>query len=293
MNLEPFVYTAQLRSFTQAARQLGVSVAAVSKAVARMEDDLGVRLLVRTSRSVSLTPEGEVWLASCEAALSALQRGHDRLQAAMDHVRGPVRVTTSPVLGGVMARVLGSLAATHPDLELSCELTDATASLAADEADIAVRLGKLTDSDLLARRVTELQWVTVASPAYLADAPPLTHPDQLGGHRCVRFLGPRGRLAPWRFAGLQVEVPRGLALGSGNAVVQAALAGVGVTQAFRFMTREAEARGRLVRVLEAWDAPGPAVNVLRRPGDDVLRVRVVADHLAEQLGALARPAAAP
>lgn len=286
MNLEPFVYTAQLQSFTAAARHLGVSVAAVSKAVARLEADLGVQLLVRTSRSVSLTPEGQVWLAHCETALDALAAGRDRLHEARHHVGGRVRVTSSPVLGDVLAKALGALVGAHPHLQLDVRLTDVTESLAADEADVAVRLGSLPDSGLLARRAATLSWCIVASPAYLAEAPPLTDPDELRGHTCLHFLAPDGRTVGWTFAGRAVEVPRSLALGSGTALYAAALAGVGVAQVFRFMARSAIAEGRLVPVLEPWAAPGPPVYVVRRPGDDVPRVRVVTDHLYRELARL-------
>ncbi|MCB9679350.1 MAG: LysR family transcriptional regulator [Alphaproteobacteria bacterium] len=280
LNVEPFVHTAELASFSAAARRLGVSPAAISKAVARLEEELGVQLLERTSRRVGLTAEGEVWLEHCRVALDALQAGRDRIQASSGAVRGEVRITASPVLGMRVGAALGRLLDRHPELDVTCTFTDDYLSLAADEADLAVRMGSLDDSALVARRLATCRWVTVAAPAYLARAPELKRPADLVAHRCLKFLGPHGRVTEWDLDG--VAVPTSLRIGDGNALVQAAVAGVGVIRVFDFVADEAVREGRLVPVLERWEGEGPAIHLVCRAGrQDVPRLRVVIDHLVE------------
>ncbi|MCB9672579.1 MAG: LysR family transcriptional regulator [Alphaproteobacteria bacterium] len=293
MNVEPFVRVAELGGFTAAARRLGVTPAAVSKAVARLEEQLGVRLLERTSRSVTLTPEGEVWLEHARRALDTLQAGRQRLAETGAMPRGEVRVTASPVLGGVLGVALSGLVERYPDLQLSVLFSDRLESLAAADIDIAVRLGSPADSALIGTRVGATRRVTVATPGYLAAAPPLDSPADLGRHRAVRFLGPDGRVVSWSFASGADVAPANLALADGNAVVAATLAGVGVCQAIGFMVREHVASGRLTRVLADEETDGPPVYVLRRSSArGIPRVAVVVDRLLEELPRLLHPGAA-
>lgn len=279
MHLEPFVWTARLQSFTAAARRLGVTPTAVSKAVARLEDELGVRLLNRTSRQVALTAEGAIWLEHAERALDALQTGRARL-AAGSEPHGPVRLTTSPVLGPLLVGRLGRLLDRHPGLQLSLTLTDSVESLASGAHDVALRVGALEDSSLLARHVFAARWTLVASPAYLARMGRPTDPEALLGHRCLKYLGPDGRATTWPF---DVPIPTALEIGDGNTLIQAARDGLGIAMVFeRTVTRDLAA-GELVRVLEV-EAQGPPVHLLCRHADRKLpRVRAVFDHLANVL----------
>ncbi|MEZ4316452.1 MAG: LysR substrate-binding domain-containing protein [Myxococcota bacterium] len=288
MNVEPFVLTAELRSFSAAARRLGVSPAAVSKAVARLEDELGVQLLERTSRRVGLTAEGEVWLEHARTALDALAAGRDRIQSVSRAARGEVRLTAPPVLASLVGAALGRLLDRHPDLELSCAFTDGYLSLAGDETDLALRVGALADSALVARKVRTCRLVTVAAPAYLARAPELRRPQDLAAHRCLKFLGPEGRITEWTLC--DPPPPTSVRIGDGNALIEAAIAGVGVVRVFDFAVEEAVRQGRLVRVLERWDAEGPPVHLLCRPGrQDVPRFRVVMDHLVASMARSPHP----
>lgn len=293
--IEHFVAVAEARSFRGGAARLGLSPAAVSKAVARLEEELGVRLLERSTRSVALTAEGEVYLLHCRRALDALQAGQDLVREAAETVAGTLRVSLPPVLGPLVLGALPRLLNRHPRLDLDVALTDRHSRLVEEEVDVAVRIGALDDSALVARRLRTLRWVTVASPAYLAGAPPLRRPEDLQAHRCIKFVPPGGGVIEWAFRDrrsgevLVVPSPSQVRLDLGRSMVEAAVFGLGVTQAFDFMVEEAIAAGRLVEVLADQAAPGPPVHALTRPGRQrVPRVRVFVELLAEALGAQGR-----
>ena len=283
MNLEPFVHTAELRSFSAAARKLGISPAAVSKAVSRLEAELGVTLLVRTSRRVGLTPEGEVWLAHSRQAIDALAAGRERLVAATSAPRGAVRISASPVLGGVLAGVWCRLLERYPEVAVVCTFTDALVSLAADDADLALRVGALDDSALRSRRLATCRWATVAAPAYLARMPEPLRPADLAEHRCLKYVATTGRPAGWHWDGDDTEPPTTLRLGNGNALIEAALAGAGIAQVFGFLVEEHLESGRLVEVLGRWAAPGPDIHLVYEPSKrDLPRVGAVIELLVER-----------
>ncbi len=284
--IEHFVAVAEARSFRQGARRLGLSAAAVSKAVARLEEALGVRLLERSTRSVALTREGELFLGRCRQALDALQAGADEVAAAGEAPVGTVRLSASPVLARPLVQALPRLRARHPRVEVELSLTDRLARLVEEEVDVALRLGPLSDSAQVARRLRSPRWVTVASPALLARQGPPRRPAELVGLPCLGFVSPAGGVVGWSFAGqaaLDLSFP--LRLDLGEHLVTAAVAGLGYAQVFDFMVTEDLAAGRLVEVLADYAAPGPTLHALWRPGRQQLpRVRVVLDWLVEVLG---------
>ena len=284
--IEHFVAVAETLSFRKGAARLGLSPAAVSKAVARLEQDLGVRLLSRNTRSVTLTPEGRIFLSHSRQALDALQAGRDAVCAARALAEGTSRVSASPVLARPLVDALARLRSRHPRIEVELCLTDRLARLVEDEVDVAVRLGPLEDSALIARRLRSPRWATVASPAYLARQGTPRSPDALGTHACLGFLHPAGGVAPWQFAGSQHQAPHcSMRLDSGEHLVTAAVAGMGVAQVFDFMVAGHIAEGRLVEVLDEHATSGPPLHALWRPGrQKVPRVRALLDVLVEVLG---------
>ena len=284
--IEHFVAVAEARSFRAGAARLGISPAAVSKAVARLEETLGVRLLERSTRSVVLTPEGEVYLAHCRQALDALQAGADHVSASREVAAGAVRLSASPVLARPLVQGLPRLRSRHPRVEVELSLTDRLARLVEEEVDVAVRLGPLEDSALVARRLRSPRWVTVASPALLARVGSPRRPAELSGLPCLGFVAPGGGVVGWTFAG---EEPPPLSfpvrLDLGEHLVTAAVAGLGLAQVFDFMAAEDLKQGRLAEVLAEYGAPGPPLHALWRPGrQQVPRVRVLLDWLVEVLG---------
>lgn len=263
----PFVHTARALSFRQAADELGVSPTAISKAVKRLEERLGVQLLHRTTRRVALSDEGTLFLARCEDAIAHLRAGRESVAAAQKAPRGELRVAASFVLGTLLTRVLPRFLIRYPELQVELRFSDRHSRLVDEHIDVALRVGELADSSLIARRLATTRWVTVASPEYLArEGTPGALAD-LAHHRCLCFRSPRGKAHPWAFEGAaRFEVDGPLVLDQGELLVTAALGGAGVTQVFDFMAREHLASGRLVEVLEHEATDGPPIHALALPG---------------------------
>ncbi len=285
-DVEPFVRVAEAGSFRRASERLGVTPAAVSKAVAKLEEDLGVRLLERTSRRVSLTPEGRTYLEHARAALDHLDAGRDLVAQAQRVVQGTVRVSLPYLLGRSVISALPRLAARHPRLSFDVRLTDRLVDLAADDVDVALRIGELPDhADLVARPLRRPHWATVASPAYLGRRGTPQEPRDLLEHACCVFVSPSGAEVPFRFAGRDpIEVPATLRVDQGELLVEAAIAGVGVSQAFDWMVAPHLTAGRLVEVLSHRAAEGPPLNAVVLPQRRrTPRVRALLDFLEETL----------
>ncbi len=282
----PFVRTADERSFGRAAASLGVTTAAVSKAVRRLEDDLGVRLLERSSRVVSLTREGELFLERCRPAVLGV---HDAREAVIELRREPqgeVVVTMPHIVAPFVVRDLGRFAAQFPRLIVNLRLSDRIARLADEGYDVAIRMGDLPASSLVTRVLRRTRWVTVAASSYLRRAAPLDRPEDLAAHACLRFVGPTGQPRDWHFVEegrpVQLAVRGSLTIDNGTQLVAAAAAGLGVTQVPDFTAQDALRDGALVEVLAAHAADGPTVQALTtasraRSG----RVRAVMRFLVE------------
>lgn len=287
----PFVHAARARSYRVAAEQLGVTPAAISKAVLRLEAELGVTLLHRTTRKMSLSEEGARFLARCEDAMAHVQAGRDQLAAAQTLPRGELTVSLSYVLGPALMARLPRFVARYPALRLDLRLTDRRVRLVDDRVDVALRVGPLPDSSLVAKKLLQPRWATVAAPGYLARQGTPATPEALGGHACLRFRAPRGKAVPWTFLDApggtpcSLEVPGRVDVDQGELIVAAAEAGVGVAQVFDFMVDQALQEGRLVEVLRERAAPGPPVHALVLPGQQgTPKVRAFLDFVAEALG---------
>lgn len=279
--LLPFLEVAERRSFRQAAAALGVSTAAVSKAVAKLEESLGSRLLERSPQHVELTPEGRVFLERCRAAVLQLKAARALVGASRDRAEGTLRISHSPILGPVVARSLAALALEHPRLRFELVVTDRLVRLAEEEIDVAVRIGELPASGLRARRLGVPRWVTVAAPSYLARAGTPQSVADLDRHRCLRFLTPRGKPRPWVYPHAPAPEPESeLLTDNGGVLLEAALAGAGVTQLVDFMVREHLREGRLVEVLAEHTSEGPPIHAVWSAGRQrALRVRLLLEQL--------------
>lgn len=279
----PFVYVARERSFKRAAATLGVTSAALSKSIKRLEERLGVVLLIRTTRQVSLSAEGAMFLARCEEALSLVREGQAAAMKAQSLAQGELVVSISGVLSSHVMGRLGELLALYPGLKLCVRLTDVAANLLGDGVDVALRIGELEDSALIARRLYQPRWVVVGSPSYLARFKAPQHPRELEGHRCLKFRSPSGALVAWSFGeALRVKTPCALEADDGQALVKASCAGLGLVQAFDFMVQEQLSQGSLIEVLADWSVPGPPIHALCLPGQQhVPRVRAFLEFAQE------------
>jgi DNA-binding transcriptional LysR family regulator len=284
-----FVQAADSGSFAAAARTLGVSSAAVSKNVAGLERALGVRLMNRTTRSLTLTDEGVAFLDQARIALDALDAAVDTVAAQRVAPSGRVRLSTSNAFGrSHVLPALPSLLARHPALSVEVDFDDRRIDLVRDGYDLAVRGGVLADSTLVSRPVCSLPLVLVASPEYLARCGTPQTPPELALHQLVarRFLG--GKAFAWNFraadGGLAAFNPNPvLTLSAPEALVQAALMGVGIAQVGAYLAWPHLRTGALRVLLVEHHHPGSFEMVLQYPHRALLapRVRATVSHLLE------------
>lgn len=289
----PFLHVAEELSFRRAAARLGVTVAAVSKAVGKLEAELGVTLLDRTSRSVALTEEGAAFLARCRDAVDAIRAGREVAAQARGLVAGVARLSLSPILARPVVAELGRLVGRHPKLAVQLVVTDRLVRLVEEEVDVALRVGALDDSTLIARPLYASRWTTVASAAYLATHGTPRSVEALASHRRVAFVSPRGKARAWSFATGTLDAPAVIQLDHGELLVEAALAGVGVVQVLDFMVHAPLRDGRLIELLSDQAALGPPIHaVCSARRRQVPRVKAVLELLTELFARLTAEARA-
>jgi DNA-binding transcriptional LysR family regulator len=292
--LPVFVRVADTLSFRAAAQDLGLTAAAVSRTIQRLEESLGVRLFERSTRSVRLTAEGGRFVARCREALAQVRIGAREVAESRSAPTGTLVISASPILARLVVGRLGRFLLRHPAVRLDLRLTDRVVRFADDDVDVALRVGAPTDPSAVAHALVKTRWVTVASPAYVARRGAPRTPADLADHECLRFVPPRGKARPWVFVAQEetgivtiatsLEVTSALDVDHGDVLVDAALADVGIAQVLYFMVEEHVRAGRLLEVLANAAAPGPTVHAVhpRRP---LPRVRAFVDFLAEELGA--------
>jgi DNA-binding transcriptional LysR family regulator len=247
-------------SFVRAATALGLTQSGVSRAVARLEERVGVRLFQRSARAVNLTDEGHRFYAQVAPLLTGIEDAAGEAAGAGSEPRGRLRVNVD----SLTARVLlgphaGALLAAHPQLALELVVRAELGDLVADGFDAAVRFGEPEPSALIARRVLETRVLTFASRAYLARAGRPRHPRDLGRHECIQYRDPRtGRPFEWEFrrGGEVVAVPANgrLTVDDSAAKLAACLAGHGIAQLLELELRALPAPSPpLVRLFASWD----------------------------------------
>lgn len=246
-----FARVAESGSFTAAATQLGLPKSTVSQRVAELEAALGVRLLHRSTRRLSLTGAGNTLLAHCRTMLDAAQAAEAALSELRDTPAGSLRITVPEASGTqIFPPLLAAFRARHPQLAVHTIVTDAQLDLIAERIDLAFRTGRLEDSSFISRRVGPIARVLVAAPAYLARRGTPTHPDELARHDCL--LHDPAPQWPLRSGDATLAVtPPGGGLSSNSLchLLALARAGAGIAMLPVFMCRQELADGRLLRVL--------------------------------------------
>ena len=197
-----FVKVAERRSFVRAAEELGITQSGVSNAINRLDDQLGVRLLARTTRRVGLTEDGAAFFERCRQVLAELEEAELVLREARLKPIGRLRVDLPVSFGRLkVVPLLGAFRARHPELKLAISLTDRYVDLIEEGVDVCVRFGVLQDSSLIARRLTGTQFRVVGTPSYFSERGRSKTPDDLVRHDCLAFTRHDARLArDWRFA---------------------------------------------------------------------------------------------
>jgi LysR family transcriptional regulator for bpeEF and oprC len=283
-----FVRAAEARSFTKAARQLGISPSGVSRAIARIENAFKVRLLQRSSRSVTLTGEGALFYERCRRVLLDLEEAEQALTRAREAPRGLLRVSLPLALGRrPLARLLPEFLRRHPEVAIEARVSDRMVDLIEEGFDVAVRLGQPQDSRLVARRLASGELITCAAPAYLKRHGTPRTPEDLRGHNCARFIVPSTGVArDWMFQRggeiFSVGVAGNLALDHAEALVEVATAGTAIVQISSYVTGQAVRQGTVKPILTRFVAPTAPVWVIYPQNRHLApRVRAFVDFLAE------------
>lgn len=257
INLETFVAAVKSGSFAGAARQLGISPAMVGRRIQALEDQHGARLIERTTRAQRLTEMGESFFAHAQTVLEAVAELDDLTRTEPGQLSGRIRATGPATLGiHRLAAIVARFCELNPAVTVELSLNDRRADLIAEGFDLAIRVGELQASAMIARRVGTYSFRCVAAPAYAtAMGLPLT-PEELRGHRCILNLNmsPRNR---WPFVGpggasVIAEVEGGLQIDNGEAQLAAALAGAGIVYLPTDLVDEPLRTGQLVEVLPHW-----------------------------------------
>lgn len=292
--LVAFAETVETGSFAGAGRKLGLSASAIGKAVERLEQRLGLRLLNRTTRSVSITREGEILHRYVVRILNDIQEAERELQLAQDSPRGRLKISVPTVMGRrIVLLVLREFQANFPDVTIDISLDDLKVDVIEGGYDVVLRLGELENSSLQARRIAPHQFITCASPAYLADRGTPRTPSDLHAHCCIHYrFSTTGRPEIWAFKTGNPEKPiePGIILNDGEGLASAALGGLGIVQAPNYLVKGDIAAGRLQPVLEDYTGDRGGVWLLwPSQSAQVPRVRAFVDFMAERLPRLLEP----
>lgn len=260
-DLAVFAAVAAERSFTQAARKLGVTQSALSQTMKRLEDQLGFRLLTRTTRSVAPTAAGERLLATLAPALAGLDDEIEALSQASGAAMGTVRITAGKhAADTVLWPMLPSFMRRYPGIEVEVCVEDGMKDVVADRYDAGIRLGERLEMDMVALTVgPPLRVAVVAAPGYLSEHPAPMEPADLTTHRCIAYRDAHGDLSPWSFdrdvRTVTVTPGRGPVFNDADLLVAAALEGFGILYILEDLVAAPIADGRLIRLLEPWCAP--------------------------------------
>ncbi len=253
-----FMRSAQHGSFSEAARQLGMAPSAVSRAVLRLEDELGVRLLQRTTRSLTLTEAGNRFYQRCQQILNDLEEAELEVKQSQSMPIGTLRLDLSFTFGKMhIAPALLQFAAQYPQLNLNVSFNDRLLDLIEEGIDATVRIGMSSDSSLIMHYLATARYITCASPQYLAQYGTPTTPTELLQHRCVNFIYPQTRREPnWKFEqdgkAIELAVDSYLQFDNSEVILEAVIQGAGVVQLPKFIAANAVARGDLQPILQSY-----------------------------------------
>ncbi|MBL8382136.1 MAG: LysR family transcriptional regulator [Burkholderiales bacterium] len=295
--MRAFVQVVEAGSFARAAERLGVSVSACSRQVADLEAHLDARLLNRTTRSLSLTEAGAAYLERCAQLLADLEDAEAAAHAGRVRARGTLRVTCSINFGlRHLSPLIAPFQERHPDVQLDVSLSDRMVDLVEEGFDVALRIGEVRSTTLVARRLAQTCLVTCASPAYLRRRGTPVTPQQLAEHNCLtyEYMPSRGE---WRFvdaAGAEhrVRVAGSVHSNNGDLLAAAAVQGIGICCEPDFIVAADLAAGRLRRVLEGYRAPSTPIHAVYASRRHLsAKVRAFVDFLAEAFASWEAPGA--
>lgn len=285
--MRTFVKVAEMQSFAAVAAQADAPRSWVSRQMSQLEAHLKVQLLTRSTRRLALTSEGEAYLIACRDILERVEEAEGQLACAQQQLRGPLRLSLPHSFGlDVLMPELVAFQCAHPGIALDLDFSDRRVNLIEEQSDVALRITRdLHELDIV-RRLGDVDMRLVASPAYWEQHGQPEHPQDLRGHRGLIYT--MGARNAWRFLEggheLLIDVPAVMQANSGPALVQAALAGLGVTLQPQFLVQNELASGRLVAALDDYRGPPLGVYAVLPSHRHVpQRVRALIEHLAVAL----------
>jgi DNA-binding transcriptional LysR family regulator len=285
-DIQAFAEVVDSSGFGRAGKRLGLSKSMVSRRVARLEGELGAQLLSRTTRGVVATEAGLAFKAHADRVLAELDAARDAVAGDDGELTGKLRIAAPLTFGAThLAPVLAELARRHPALSIETEYADRFVDLIAERFDVAVRLGFLADSSLIARRIAPMMAAAIASPGYLAAHGAPQHPSDLARHAALT----QGD-ETWRFRDGRREIvvrpPSRFRANNAQALLEGVMAGLGVALLPTFILHDAIESGRVVPILRDYPTAEGGLYVVRPPpaGPAPRKVRVLTDLLLERFG---------
>ncbi|MEM5472742.1 LysR substrate-binding domain-containing protein [Hoeflea sp. AS60] len=284
-SIRAFVAAADSRSFKIAGQSLGVSSSAIGKAVARLEGQLSTSLFHRTTRTISLTDAGNLFLIRARRMLDELSEGEAELAEASGSPRGRLRVSL-PLTGTFFTKALAAYTSSYPLVELELDYSDRLIDVTEEGFDVVIRTGETGDTRLLHKTLGRFGWRLVASPAYVARRGAPDTVEDLSHHVCLRQRFSSGRVAPWPLQSSPSQgIPFSLVTSVIDPLLDLALAGAGIASFPEFLVREALSNGDLVPIFDA-KIEQTSVLTMLWPASRfrVPKVRTFVDCIAEQIG---------
>ncbi|HEY0295588.1 MAG TPA: LysR family transcriptional regulator [Bordetella sp.] len=263
-----FMHVAQAQSFAGAALRLGITPSGASKAVSRLEAKLGLRLFQRTTRHLQLTEDGTALLENCRDLFFQLEHAEEKLANRKGKPAGRLLLRMPVAFGRiVIAPLLNELLETHPDLVIDIHLNDVRNDVVDDDFDVLIRIGSVPQSRLVARKLYDMHYVTVASPGYVKRHGKPNRPEDLSAHHCLAYFEPLARTyRPWDFSangrGSSVTVPGSLNINNAEALLDAAVRGEGIATVARFIAAEALRLGKVTQLLPGYARPSLPIYLL-------------------------------
>jgi DNA-binding transcriptional LysR family regulator len=283
LGMRAFARVVEFGGFTAAAASLGMSVSAVAKSVTRLEEDLGLQLLVRSTRQVAVNDYGREFYPRCVQILKEIDDAEASLQKARTVPQGRLRILLPASFGrATFLPQLANFTRSYPEITLDVQLNDRPVDLVEQSFDLAVHIGELDDSRLMSRLLTRGPRVTAASPAYIARHGEPKLPHDLIHHSCI--VSTAGAVWPFRVRGrkVNVRVPERLLVSSSDALRETALLGLGIIQANWWTLRHDLAAGTIRPLLQKYAVEGSPISVVYPPARHMpQKLRVMIDFLVE------------
>lgn len=286
--MEIFIRVTEAGSFAAAADRLGLARSVVTRQIAALEAHLGVKLLARSTRRLSLTSAGTAYLEKCREILDLVGAAEGDLAGSHRIPHGLIRLSL-PLSFGIhhIIPLLSDFLAAYPDVNLDIDFNDRVVNLIESGVDLAIRIAERLEPTQVARSLSVSRMVTVASPAYLDRHGTPSHPDQLASHQCLAYTGTQRSGWPYRIDGelRWIAVPSRLQANNGDALLDACIRGLGIIYNPTFLAATAIKAGLLKVILEDFPAPEMGIYAVL-PGNRYIphRVRVLIDYLAERIG---------